>query len=211
MSVHKREVTLLARLLSVLVGMSMLSSCFGKSTYRWKEEVQLYDGRVIVIKRSVRTGEVPVELGQPPGESDYTLTFKTSDGKSVTWEAGKSFRPMILDFSGGVPYVVATGMTGPVYERHGCPRPPYFFFRYADGAWQQINYNDFPRPIRNRNLASGVTYRKETVSAVNSGLVTREDVRKSQLGLDNFYKEVREDAPNPCAHRGNDYKYIQPK
>ena len=70
--------------------MALLSSCLGKSTYRWKEEVQLHDGRVIVIERSVGTGQVPVEIGQPPGESDYTLTFKISGGKFVL--GGNSFQ-----------------------------------------------------------------------------------------------------------------------
>lgn len=194
-----------ARVLCVLVGMSLLSSCLGKSTYRWKEEVQLHDGRVIVIERSVRTGEAPVELGQPPGESGYTLTSKTSGGKSVTWDGGKAFSPMILDFVGEVPYVVATGRTGPDYVKHGCPKPPYFFFRYVDGTWQRINYKEFPQSIRKRNLASGVTDLQEVVSAFNGGLVTREVVRKSQLGLTNFYKEVREDAPMPlsCIAQGH--------
>ena len=81
---------------------------------------------MIVIDRSVRTGQVPVELGQPPGESDYTLTFRTTDGKSVTWEAGKSFSPMTLDFSAEVPYVVADASALNDYAQHDCSRPPYF-------------------------------------------------------------------------------------
>lgn len=67
----------------------------------------LHDGRVIVIERSVRTGEDPVEIGQRPGKSNYTLTFETADGKPVSWGAGKSFKPMILDLSNGTRYLVA--------------------------------------------------------------------------------------------------------
>jgi hypothetical protein len=191
------------RVLCVFIGMSLLSSCLGKSTYRWKEEVQLHDGRVIVIERSVRTGEVPVEIGQPPGESDYTLRFETEDGKAVTWEAGKWFDPMILDFFKGVPYVVATGRKGVAYERHGCPKPPYFVFRLNAGSWERIYYEELPKPVRLANLYSSPT-RKDRFGAVRSGFVTAENVKDSHLGLDSFYKEVREDMPMPltCIARG---------
>jgi len=193
-----------ARVLFVLVGTSLLSSCLGRSTYRWNEEVQLHDGRVIVIERSVRTGEVPVEIGQPPGESDYTLTFKTCDGKSVTWEAGTSFNPMILDLSDEVPYVVAEASPLNDYAQHDCSRPPYFFFRYRDAKWERVSYEEFPRGFRRRNLLSGATYRTEPFAAVKRGSVTLADVQKSHFGLDNYYKEVREDRPMPsaCLARG---------
>jgi hypothetical protein len=195
-----------ARALTVLVGMSLLSSCFGKATYHWKEEVQLRDGRVIVIERSVRTGEVPVEIGQLPGESEYTLTFKTRDGKFVTWEAGRSFRPMILDFSGEIPYVVATGITLTDYQANGCPKPPYFIFRFEAGGWVRIAYEQLPSSVRRANLYSSPT-RKDRVDAVRSGLVTLEDVRTSQLGLSAWRVQVAEDAPNPCADWDNDMMY----
>ena len=88
----------------------------GRWTYHWKEEVLLHDGRVMVIERSVKTGYAPREIGQPPGESDYTLTFDAPEGKSITWDGGRNrFIPMILDFEQGVPYVVATGATSLVY------------------------------------------------------------------------------------------------
>lgn len=93
-----------ARVLCVVVGMSLLPSCLGKSTYVWKEEVLLHDGRVMVIQRGVKTGYLPREIGQPPPESDYTLTFETVDGRKLTWDGGRGrFVPMILDFEDGVP------------------------------------------------------------------------------------------------------------
>lgn len=187
------------------------TACFGRATYRWKEEVLLHDGQVIVIERSVRTGEVPVEIGQPPGESDYTLSFRMAGGKTVSWEAGKSFRPMIFDLHSGTPYVVATGRTSPDYEKHGCPKPPYFIFRYTDGSWQRIDYEQMPKEIRRTNLSASVTQEEESLVAVKRGNMTIDDVKKSQRWLPPQYKEVREDAPNPCADWGKDYRYVPPK
>jgi hypothetical protein len=191
-------------LLGALAATFTLSACFGRATYDWKEEVLLHDGRVIVIERSLRTGEVPVEIGQRPGESDYTLTFKTADGKTVSWGAGKSFKPMILDFSSGTPYVVARGSTGPDYEKHGCPRPPYFIFRWADGVWQRIDYEQLPKEIRKANLLASATGDDDRLAAVKRGKTTVEDVRRSHRWLDAHYKEIRTDAPMPldCIARG---------
>ena len=191
-------------LLCTLFTVFAVSGCFGKRTYNWKEEVLLHDGRVIVVERSVMTGYVPVEIGQPPGESDYTLTFKTADGKTVTWESGKSFLPMILDFHGGVPYVVAGGSTGPDYEKHGCPRPPYFIFRYADRRWQRVDYELLPKEIRRSNLMIGPSGEESRFAAVKRGQTTIDDVRASHKLLSREDKEIREDAPMPldCIARG---------
>jgi hypothetical protein len=186
------------RLLGI-VALCVVSGCSGKQTYRWPEEVLLHDGRVIVVERSVRTGEVPVEFGQRPGESDYTLTFKALDGASVTWHGGRDrFVPIILDLVDGVPYVVAIGATGLVYPREGCPRPPYFFFRWTNGEWARTSYEDFPKIVRNANLTAGLTYYAPWRERVANGdLITQEDVSKRLRTANPEVRVVREDAPTP--------------
>ena len=188
-------------LLIALIATFGLSACFGRASYRWKEEVLLHDGRVMVIERSVKTGYAPREIGQPPGESDYTLTFDAPDGKSITWDGGRNrFVPMILDFEQGVPYVVATGATSLVYGAEGCPRPPYFFFRWGAGQWQRVVYEEFPKSIRKANLSAGLTYpsRDPMRERISRGeLVTVEDVTRLKRAADPSRKEVREDAPMP--------------
>ena len=190
--------------------LGFVSGCSDKRTYRWQEEVLLHDGQVIVIDRSVRTGEVPVEIGQQPGLSDYTLRFKAIDGTPVTWDAGRDrFVPIILDFVEGVPYVVALGRTAVVYSAERCPRPPYFFFRWSAGEWMRVSYEDFPKALRNTNLTVGLLYRPPFNERIRSReLVTREDVRKLLRTADPGAKMVREDAPNPCATWQDEYRYM---
>jgi hypothetical protein len=201
----------LLRLLTASLALALLSGCAVSRTHHWQEEVLLHDGRVIVVERSVRTGEVPVELGQPPGESDYTLTFQAPDGRTVTWESGKSFLPFLLDFSDGTTYLVARGATGPDYERHGCPRPPYFIFRWSEGQWRRIDYEQLPKQIRQRNLSASVTGDVDAFAAAKRGRLTVEDVKQSHRWLPSHYKEIKENAPNPCANRRDDFKYVPPK
>jgi len=176
----------------------------GRWTYHWKEEVLLHDGRVIIVERSVKTGYVPVEMGQSPGESDYTLTFKGPEGRSITWHGGRDrFRPMILDFADGVPFVVARGATSLVYGAEGCPRPPYFFFRWRDGDWERIAYREFPKAISKLNLSVDPTYEESVRQAMRNGLVGVRDVQRTARDLNPEDKQVREDAPPPmdCVRR----------
>ena len=186
-----------------LVALLVMTGCDAKQTYRWKEEVLLHDGRAIVIERSVKTGYVPREIGQPPPESDYTLTFKGPDGKNITWDGERDrFDPMILDFDQGVPYVVATGGPGLSWRDEGCPKPPYFFFRWSAGDWKRVTYEAFPKAIRKTNLSSGLTYpsRDPMRERIARGhLVTKEDVVRLGRFANPEYKEVREDAPMPMA------------
>jgi len=198
-----------------VVSMLMLGGCFGKQAYRWPEEVLLHDGRVIVIQRGVKTGYLPREIGQPPSESDYTLAFEGVNGKKVTWDGGRGrFDPMILDFEGGVPYVVAVGATGLVYGVEGCPRPPYFFFKWDGDQWQRVTYEQFPKSIRKSNLSAGLTYpsRDPMRERIGRGeLVTKEDVIRLKRNASPDAKEVREDKANPCATWADDFRYTPPK
>ena len=194
-------------LLCALFATFTLSACFGRATYHWKEEVLLHDGRVVVIERSVMTGYVPREINQPPGESDYTHTFNPPDGKRITWNGGRDrFIPMILDFADGVPYVVATGAAGLSWQDEGCPRPPYFFFRWTAGEWKRVSYEEFPRAVRQSNLSAGLTYpsRDPMRERIGRGdLVTKEDVARLKRTAVPERREIREDAPMPmtCAAR----------
>jgi hypothetical protein len=191
----------------LITTLGLVSGCLGK-TFSWKEEVLLHDGKVIVIERSVRTGKVPVEIGQPPGESHQRITLRTVQHGSVSWDGGKALRPMILEIHGGNLYLVALGRTALDYQAYGCPRPPYLFFRYNGEQWERVAYEDFPWQIRQRNLLSGATSRSRAL--VEHGYVTVDQVRQSQSAISRYYRELREDMPNPCADWGNPMQYKPP-
>jgi hypothetical protein len=42
-------------------------------------------------------------------------------------------------------------------------------------------------------------------------LVTKEDVIRLKRSANPEYKEIREDAPNPCATWANDFRYVPKK
>jgi hypothetical protein len=104
---------------------------------------------------------------------------------------------MILDVFDGTAFVVAGGSTGPDYEKHGCPKPPYFFFRYETGEWKRLDYEQFPKGIRKANLLSSATHGGERRPGVQRGKITVEDVKQSHRWLPSHYKEIKENAPTP--------------
>lgn len=198
-----------------LVVTMTLAGCFGKQVYQWSEEVLLHDGRIIVIQRSMKSGYLPREIGQPPPESDYTLTFDGVDGEKVIWDGGRGmFVPMILDVYGGVPFVVATGGQLISWREEGCPRPPYFFFKWTGNQWRRVTYDQFPKSIRSANLSVGLTYpsRDPMHERISRGeIVTKEDVMRLNRTADPDAKEIREDKPNPCATWADDFRYTPRK
>jgi hypothetical protein len=103
-------------------------------------------------------------------------------------------------------------MTALVYGREGCPRPPYFFFRWRADRWERIAYEEFPRAIRDRNLSVSPTHEKHMRTAISvGGLVTKDDVRKTYFGMPSDYMVVREDAENPCATYADPHRYVPKK
>jgi hypothetical protein len=117
--------------------------------------------------------------------------------------------PIVLDFVDGTPYVAAIGATGLVYPREGCPKPPYFFFRWGAGEWKRLPYENFPQVARNANLTASLTYRAAFRDRIARGeLITRDDVRTLLRTANPEVKMVREDAPNPCANWNDDFRYV---
>jgi hypothetical protein len=77
-----------------------------------------------------------------------------------------------------------------------------------------VTYEQFPTSIRKANLSAGLTYpsRDPMRERIGRGeLVTKEDVIRLKRSANPEYKEIREDAPNPCATWANDFRYVPKK
>lgn len=123
----------------LLMGASM-SAC-GSSSQKWKEEVQLSDGRIIVIDRetlherggdewaSNRGGTKPKEyrirFTQPEG-SGQMIEWRTTKIDSQTWPE----IPLVFDVEAGQPTVFSLFAISP-----GCEI--YSKYVYRNGAWTE--------------------------------------------------------------------------
>lgn len=199
---------LLAILAAIVVfGVQMCSP----ATYRWKEEVRLHDGRLIVVERS-RVMSGAREPFRSATVGTWTLAFENPDkpGKKITLDVHGGAAPMLLGFVGGVPYVAINPRRGDAQYFYNCPDPPYIFFRY-DGEWKRIGLAEFPKELVNRNLPS--TYKEYRELSDKGGMIKEDQTTKiisrdkdqvDQKIIRPYGDEIRYDCNRPGALRGEE-------
>jgi len=175
-------ITKLGLLLMMGVSMNADAGLFGHSK-GWKEEVQLHDGRVLLIERSYNLGGYPTLDARERRLLDETITFTLPESnQKVVWKTDfndtvsepNSLGSLLLDIVGGVPYL-ATGPAGCIaYNKWGRPNPPYILFKYVNDTWQQIPLKEFPAELVQANLMNMPTSSQlkpyYTVAAVKAKL-----------------------------------------
>ena len=148
--------------LALALGIS-LSACAGltQSTKGWKEEVQLHDGRVMVVERVFNLGGYPTLDARERALLDETISFTLPESnKRISWRT--EFRndlpepngasPLLLDVVRGVPYLATSPAGCIAYNKWGRPNPPYVLFKYSNDAWQRIRPEEFPPELVDANL-----------------------------------------------------------
>jgi hypothetical protein len=156
-----------------------LSAYSGEKTVHWKQEVQLQDGRVIIMDRtSVQTGKIiPENVSM---EKSQSITFVNPDtNEKVAWDIPKGLLPYALDFDDKTPYLVLTSYTVADYNNWNCPSPPYLIYRYQDHGWNSIPIEQLPSRFEKRNL---IDMSKEYQRFSQTDLLT----------LDQFQKWIKE-------------------
>jgi hypothetical protein len=131
-------------------------------TMRWKEEVRLHDGHVIVVDRFYNLGGYPAIESHNRSPLDETLTFALpGSGKEIVWKTEfnnlpepNGLGPLLLDVVDGIPYLATSPAGCIAYNKWGRPNPPYVLFKYVHGAWQRIPLEAFPAVLINSNLMS---------------------------------------------------------
>ncbi len=180
--------------LAALIVVIELSACavgralpFGGES--WHEEVQLHDGRTLVVERMVQRGGRH-EVGQPPPIKEQTIVFTLPGSKTrVTWtsEYGEdigrtNFVLLAVHVLNGTPYLVTEPNLCLSYNKWGRPNPPYVVFKYDGTAWQRIPLVDLPTEFSTLNVAisldSGIVQKM-----IKRGLVPVEEIQKLNRSL----------------------------
>jgi hypothetical protein len=151
-----RRVPLLLRLcklisLGLTLGVSM-SAYATTSTFTWKEEVLLHDGKKMIVERAdIYDSSMNQEIGQGAPLAEHKTTFMIpGTHQEVTWKSNNrsTAEPehldlLALDFMDEVPYVATTPNRSFAYNKWGRPNPPYVFFKYVS-KWKRISLEEFP-------------------------------------------------------------------
>ena len=131
----------LGLILTLGVSMNAQAGFFGLfgGGEKWKEEVQLSDGRVIVIERETlheRGGDewASNRSGSKPKERRLRFTHPDGSGQIIEWRSTKVSpqtwpeKPLVLDIAAGQPIIFSLVAISP-----GCEI--YTKYAYQNGAW----------------------------------------------------------------------------
>jgi hypothetical protein len=141
--------------LILALGVSM-SAYAATSTFTWKEEVLLHDGKKIIVERSdTYDSSMRHEIGQGAPLAEHKTTFKVpGTNQTVIWKSDNrspsdpdDLHLLALDFLDGVPYVATTTFGIPAYTKWNRPNPPYVFFKYV-GEWKRVSLEEFPEKFK---------------------------------------------------------------
>lgn len=131
---------ILTILLLVVTNMSVFGFLFGfGGSEKWKEEVQLSNGRIIVIERETlneRGGDEWAFNRSGTKPKEYRLRFASLDvpGKTIEWQSTRKSpgtwpeKPLILDFVAGEPVVFSIVSISEVCE-------VYLKYSYRNHVW----------------------------------------------------------------------------
>jgi hypothetical protein len=170
-----------------LFALGLLWWLFFGGSEKWKEEVQLSDGRIIVIQRETihegGGGEiVSNRSGTKPKERRIRFTHPDGSGKMIEWKSTKLSprtwpeKPLILDLESGQPVIYAIVAISP-----GCE--VYSRYVYKDGNWTEETLpKSFPERKTNLLLRDGVDMPRsvdlEDKQKMNSEIGTFKSLKK---------------------------------
>lgn len=143
--------THLAKLGLILMLGSTISAC--SSTMKWKEEVKLHDGQIIVSERHYNLGGYAYLDSSEGTPLNETVTFNLpGTSKKILWK--NDFRDSIpeqnslnhfrFDIVNGVPYLATYPAGCIAYNKWGRPNPPQVLFKYESEQWKRITLAELP-------------------------------------------------------------------
>ena len=131
---------------------TLLTAC--SKTVQWKEEVQLNDGRIIVVtqKKRCEGGDYSAKTGATciARESWLMINLPEFSEKEILWH--ESLKPMIVNINEKQLYVVGRPPTTLEFRAYGATTPPYFGFIWDKGSWKRIPFKEIPEAIYNANM-----------------------------------------------------------
>ena len=181
-------------LIKILSATALIAVCGGMAygflgfggTEKWKEEVQLSDGRVVLVERETLHerggGEiVSNRSGTKPKERRIRFAHPNGSGKIVEWVSTKSYRtwpekPLFFDFESGYPVVFTLIAISDGYE-------VYCKYVYRGGVWnEEVLPDKFEERTTNLFIRDGVDMPKfvnlETKRKGNAEIGYRRSLKK---------------------------------
>jgi hypothetical protein len=121
---------------------------------KWKEDVRLLDGRVIVVTQEKRCegGDYTAKTNASclAREAWVTISLPEFSDKNIVWH--ENLNPMVINVYRGKLYIVGSPPTTREFRKYGAVNPPYIGFVWGQDAWKRISFADIPEAIYDGNM-----------------------------------------------------------
>lgn len=181
--------------LMTIVGLGGAAAIYFLSDHylRFKEEVQLSSGEVVVVDRKFKT-EALGEVGGPGGwEAKFNsmLIIKPVRAENPPiWQSEIGLIPILFDQDPQTKewFIVTTFYMCDAWEKIGRPKLPYAEFRLRNGQWQRVDLS--PQHIgREANVLTDIMSKDE----LPSHTLSTKHARMSDLHIAPKYTKIVDD------------------
>lgn len=161
----------------------MLGACSNMRHYEWTEDVQLSDGKMVVVQRSEDYRQVTdIGAGFQTGplfqKATISAQLPRSSARRIEWTG--SLSPIVLDeLPGGDIYLIGHAMTGAGQNEwnlgwHGV----YVAFRLTDDRWVRVPIEQIPESVQPNLLPNGydLFFKRKAESGVHVDLQVKKDL-----------------------------------
>lgn len=158
-----------------------LSAHADDKTIYWKQQIQLQDGRVMMVDRTSKQ-QGPLFPGHIIIEYEQTLSFTNPDTREkITWTIPTGLMPRMIDFDRKIPYIVFRAGSVTDYNTWNCPNPPHIIFRYINKQWQQITLEQLPDRFVTPNTLDVAPSEKTSVDSLVTVAEMQAFLKRSQF------------------------------
>lgn len=121
-------------------------------TLDWKEEVKLLDGRIIVVeqKRRYERAYTGQDFGNVAREAWVTFKLPEFENQDIVWHESLGIR--VLNVFEGKLYIIGNPFTYREFKQYGEPNPTYVSYRFDNGQWTRLAFNQIPVAIYDSNM-----------------------------------------------------------
>ncbi len=129
----------------MLAAVPLVGGCSDNNIITWTEDVKLLDGRVITVTQKRR-----IDMKRMPREAWLTFKLPEFGDKEIVWH--ENLGTQVLNVYQGKLYVISDFPSILEFRQYGNPNPSYVAFRYDNGQWIRISFNELPEAIYDTNM-----------------------------------------------------------
>jgi hypothetical protein len=118
------------------------AACGATDTARWREEVELVNGKMIVLERSATALSSGLPVSRRGPTTERRIVFPDL---RITWTGDGSVVPLAVEVRDATPYIVINLRRREVCEQYGDPESSVIYLRWESNSWNRIPREAFPR------------------------------------------------------------------